>query len=98
MQILFISEDVQILNFLSGLPAEAIMPVGSVELSGMSENSFVTVICSGESMNYLGTIVRIDQTYSYGFDGKWMSLKFIVRRDGANIPRENPLERRPADA
>jgi hypothetical protein len=74
------------------------MPTGSVELNGISANSFVTVICSGESANYLGTIIGIDHTYSYGSDGKWMSLKFIVRRSGANIPREAAFEQRPADA
>ena len=98
MQILFISEEIQILNFLSGLPAEAIMPVGSVEVNGAAENSFVTVICSGESVHYTGTIVSIDSNYSCGPDGKWLSLKFIVRRNSANVPREAPQERRPADA
>lgn len=98
MQILFISEESQILNFLSGLNAEAIMPLGSVEVHGVMENSAVTVICSGESLHYTGTIVNIDRDYSYGSDGTWLSLKFIVRRFGPNIPREVPQDRRPADA
>lgn len=98
MQIVFISEEIQILNFLSGLQAEAIMPIGSVEINGIAENSFVTVICSGESAHYTGTIVSIDRTYSYGSDGKWLSLKFLVRRNGATIARETHQDRRPADA
>ena len=98
MQILFITEEIQILNFLSGLHAEAIMPIGSVEINGVAENSFVTVICSGESVHYSGTIVNIDSAYSTGSDGKWLSLRFIVRRNGASIQREAQHDRRPADA
>lgn len=98
MQILFISEEVQILNFLSGLHAEAMMPIGSVEINGVAENSFVTVICSGENVHYTGTIVSIESAYSYESDGKWLSLRFIVRRNSASIPREAQHDRRPADA
>jgi hypothetical protein len=98
MQILFISDEVQIINFLSGLQAEAIMPKGNVEVAGVAENSAVTVICSGESLHYPGTIVSIDSTYSTSSDGKWLALKFIVRRTGASIPLVPSQDRRPADA
>ena len=98
MQILFISDEIQIINFLSGLQAEAIMPKGNVEIAGISENSTVTIICSGESFHYTGTIVSIDSSYSAAADGKWLALKFIVRRTGAGIPYAISQDHRPADA
>ena len=93
MQILFISDDAQVLNFLSGLQAEAMMPQGNVEISGMSEDSFVTVICSGASTHYLGTITRIDSGYeSLSADGKWLGVKIMVRRNNSymNYDFERP--------
>jgi len=99
MQILFISDEAQILNFLSGVQAEAIMLKGNVEVAGMAENSVVTVICSGESMQYTGTIVSIDTSYSPASDGKWLALKFMVRRNAPSQPL--PISRddqRPLDA
>jgi hypothetical protein len=98
MQILFISEEVQIINFLSGLQAEAMMLKGNVEVSGISENSTVTVICSGESAHYTGTIVSIDTSYAAATDGTWLALKFIVRRNGPMAPLTSEQSQRPADA
>ena len=99
MQILFISDEAQILNFLSGVQAEAMMLKGNVEVAGISENSAVTVICSGESMQYTGTILSIDTSYSPASDGKWLGLKFMVRRNApAQQPRVNRDDQRPADA
>jgi hypothetical protein len=86
MQILFISDETQILKFLSGLQAEAIMAHGDVKVSGMSEESVVTVICSGESAHYQGTITKIDGGYqSLSADGKWLDVRIIVRRNNSMI-------------
>ena len=79
MQILFISEESEIIKFLSGLQAEAIMAHGNVEVSGMPAQSMVTVICSGLNAHFYGTLIRVDNGYPTG-DGKWLSLKFQVRR------------------
>lgn len=81
MQILFIQQEAEILKFLSGLQAEAMMPQGNVEISGMSEDTMVTVICSGGIAHYHGTITRIVSGYpSESADGTWLSVKFMVRR------------------
>ncbi|HEY9490315.1 MAG TPA: hypothetical protein VIQ51_18390 [Chryseosolibacter sp.] len=98
MQILFISEEDQIFNFLSGLHAEAIMPTGNFDIAGMAENNSVTVICSGESVHYPAIILSIDNSYSPASDSKWLSLKFIVRRHGASVPLVPEQVQRPADA
>jgi hypothetical protein len=98
MQILFISDEVQIINFLSGLQAEAIMPRGDVEISGVAENSTVTIICSGESVHYTGTIVAIDSAYSQSTDEKWLALRFLVRRNAPNLPLLPPQNQHPAEA
>lgn len=100
MQILFIQEQAQILNFLSGLQAEAVMPTSMFEVRGLSENSSVTVICSGESDHYAGTIVSIDAGYPLDPEGKWLGVKFLVQRNDFGgsvqlIPKSGP---RPADA
>lgn len=83
MQILFISEESQVINFLSGFQAEAMMPQENMEITGMSEDGVVTVICSGASTHYLGTITRIDSGYQsmMSDDGKWLGVKFMVRRN-----------------
>jgi len=84
MHILFISEEAQALRFLSGYQAEAIMPQANVEISGISEDSVVTVICTGTSAHYQGTITRIDNSYQpQCADSKWLSVKFMVRRINA---------------
>lgn len=82
MQILFISEEAQILKFLSGLQAEAIVPWQSnVEITGLSQDSVVTVICSGGSNHYTGTITKIDSGYQHmSRDGKWFGVKIMVRK------------------
>ena len=81
MQILFISEDAEIVKFLSGLQAEAMMPQGNIEISGMTEDSVVTVICSGASVHYQATITRIDNGYlAENTEEKWLAVKFLVRR------------------
>ena len=99
MQILYIQDESQIINFLSGLQAEAIMPKGNVEIAGIAENSTVTIICSGESHHYTGTIVSIDSAYpATASDGKWLALKFIVRRMGTGLPLTPTHDQRPADA
>ena len=100
MQILFIQDEAEILNFLSGLRAEALMPTSLFEVRGLSENSSVTVICSGESDHYAGTIVSIDAGYAPDPKGKWLGIKFLVQRNdfGSSvqlIPKSGP---RPADA
>lgn len=84
MQILFISEEAQVNKFLSGFQAEAMMPDGNVEISGVSEDNLVTVICSGGSTHYQGTITGIDSGYKTpSADGKWLGVKFMVRRNNA---------------
>jgi hypothetical protein len=84
MQILFISEEAQVHKFLSGLQAEAMMPQSNVEISGMSEDSVVTVICSGGSNHYLATITKITSGYQpQSTDGKWLGVKFMVRRNNS---------------
>lgn len=98
MQLLFISDEAQIINFLSGMQAEAIMPRGNVEVSGISENSVVTIICSGESMHYSGTIISINASYSPAADGTWLALKFIVRRNAPNVPLMSSQNQHPAEA
>lgn len=87
MQILFISEEVQILKFLSGMQAEAIMPCQSnVEIMGLSQDSEVTVICSGASNHYHGTITKIDSGYQHmSLDGKWLGVKIMVRKNNAML-------------
>ena len=81
MQVLFISDKAQVIKFLSGLQAEAMMPQDIVEVTGMSQDSMVTVICSGASTHYKGTITRIDSAYQpMSRDGKWLDVKFLVRR------------------
>ena len=82
MQVLFISDEAQVIKFLSGLQAEAMMPQGNVEITGISQDSMVTVICSGASTHYKGTITRIDSSYQpMSGDGKWLDVKFLVRRN-----------------
>ena len=86
MQILFISDEAEILKFLSGSQAVAMMPHGNVEVSGLSEDTAVTVICSGEGTHYRGTITRIVSGYlADGHDGKWLSVRFMVRRTNSMI-------------
>ena len=84
MQVLFISDEAQVLNFLSGLQAEAMMPEGNVEITGIAQDSAVTVICSGVNMHYNGTITRIDSGYQSIGDSKWLGVKFMVRRNNAS--------------
>lgn len=90
MQILFISGEAQILKFLSGLQAEAIMPRQSnVEIMGLSQNSEVTVICSGGSNHYTGTITKIDRGYQQmSLDGKWLGVKIMVRKNNALLTHD----------
>ena len=85
MQILFISKKAQILKFLSGLQAEAIVPWQSnVEITGLSQDSLVTVICSGASNHYTGTITKIDSGYQHmSRDGKWFGVKITVRKNNS---------------
>jgi hypothetical protein len=84
MQILFISEETQVLKFLSGLQAEAVMAQGDVKVAGISEENMVTVICSGESAHYPGTITKIDTGYqTLSADGKWLGMKIMVRRNNS---------------
>lgn len=86
MQILFISEEAQVLKFLSGLQAEAMMAQGDVNVAGISEENTVTVICSGESAHYPGTITKIDNGYqSFSADGKWLGMKIMVRRNSSFV-------------
>jgi hypothetical protein len=81
MQILFISDEGEILKFLSGAQAVALMPQGNVEISGLSEDTAITVICSGGSTHYHATITRIVSGYlTDSHDEKWLALRFIVRR------------------
>lgn len=100
MQILYIREEEQILNFLSGMQAEAIMPNSNFEVKGISENSFVTVICSGDYEQYTGTILGIDSGYLSYPQGKWLDLKFRVQRNesGASTPLVPKSGPRPAEA
>lgn len=83
MQLLFISDEAQVVRFLSGYQAEAIMPQGNAEVSGLSQHSLVTVICSGVSTPYKGTVTRIDTGYPASGNSKWLGLKFMVRRNNA---------------
>lgn len=83
MQLLFIREQAQIMNFLSGMQAEAIMPNSNFEVNGITENSDVTVICSGDHEPYAGTIVGIDSGYPADPQGRWLGLKFHVQRNDA---------------
>jgi hypothetical protein len=86
MQILFISEESQINRFLSGFQAEAMMPQGNVEISGMAEESMVTVICSGASAHYQGTITSINSNYQTpSADGKWLGVKFMVQMNKTGL-------------
>jgi len=82
MQILFISEKEQVLKFLSGLQAEAMMPESNVEISGLSVESVVTVICSGASIHHQGTITKIEGSYQpVTPHSKWLGVKFLVRKN-----------------
>lgn len=85
MQILFISEKAQILKFLSGLQAEAIVPwQNNIEITALSQDSAVTVICSGGSNHYTGTITKIDSGYQHiRRDGKWFGVKIMVRKNNS---------------
>ena len=97
MQLLYIREQAQILNFLSGMQAEAIMPNNNLEVKGLSDNSLVTVICSGENAHYAGTIVSVDSGYLSNPEGKWLDLKFRVQRNDAVVqapflPKSGPRQ------
>ncbi|HEU5146005.1 MAG TPA: hypothetical protein VFT90_04785 [Chryseosolibacter sp.] len=81
MQLLYIREQAQIANFLSGMHADAIMPNSNFEVDGITENSDVTVICSGDYEHYAGTIISIDSGYLSHPSGKWLDLKFRVQRN-----------------
>jgi hypothetical protein len=86
MQILFISGEVQIGNFLSGLQAEAIVAEQQVEIAGLAEDSNVTVICSGGSNQYSGTITKIDSGYQHmSPDGKWLGVRIMVRKNSSML-------------
>lgn len=92
MQILFISKEAQVLKFLAGLQAEAMMPETSMEISGLSEESEVTVICSGGSSHYQGWITKIERSYeAVSADGKWLNVKFLVRRKNSFIDYDSDL-------
>ena len=81
MQLLYIREPSQILNFLSGMQADAIMPHSHFEVKGITENSDVTVICSGDHEHYAGTIISVDSGYPSSLQGKWFDLRFRVQRN-----------------
>lgn len=83
MQILFISGELQIFNFLSGQQAEAIVAEQShVEVTGLEQDSTVTVICSGGSHQYSGTITKIDSGYQHmSPEGKWLGVRIMVRKN-----------------
>jgi hypothetical protein len=92
MQILFISKEAQVLKFLAGLQAEAIMPETSMEISALSEESEVTVICSGGSSHYQGWITKIERSFEpVSADGKWLNVKFLVRRKNSFIDYNSGL-------
>ena len=94
MQILFISEEAQILNFLSGLQVEAIVTEQSnIRVAGLGLDSAVTVICSGGSTHYAGTITKIDSGYQHmSPEGKWFGVRIMVRKNNSMLPL-NDLER-----
>lgn len=100
MQILYIQEETQIINFLSGMEAEAIMPNSNMEVNGFVENSLVTVICSGDQEHYAGTILSVDSGYLSNPQGKWLDLRFLVQRNafGVNAPLLPKSGQRPAEA
>jgi hypothetical protein len=86
MQILFISEEAEVIKFLSGLQAVAMMPLGPFEVSGMSEDTTVTVVCTGTSAHYQGTITKISNGFlTESADGKWLGARFMVRRINSMI-------------
>ncbi len=87
MQIFFISEKGEILKFLSGLQAEAIVPrQNNVEITGLSQDSAVTVICSGGSNHYTATITKINSGYQHiSRDGKWFGVKIMVRKTNSML-------------
>ena len=87
MQILFISGELQIFNFLSGQQAEAIVAEQShVEITGLEQDSLVTVICSGGSNHYSGTITRIDSGYQHmSPDGQWLGVRIMVRKNNSML-------------
>lgn len=95
MQILFISEKAQIVNFLAGQQAEAILPLQSnVEITGLSQDSVVTVICSGSSSSYTGMITKIDSGYQHmSRDGMWLGIKIMVRKNNSLIDLDYDFER-----
>jgi hypothetical protein len=94
MQILFISEEAQILNFLSGLQAEAIVTEQSnIQVTGIEQDSAVTVICSGGSNHYAGIITKIDSGYQHmSPEGKWLGVRIMVRKNNSRLPL-NDFER-----
>lgn len=100
MQLLYIGEQAQIVKFLSGMQADAMMPDSNLEVKGISENSHVTVICSGDHEHYAGTIVSIDGGYLSYPQGKWLDLKFRVQRNeaGASAPLMSKSGPRPGEA
>ena len=87
MHILFISEEAQIVNFLSGLQAEAIVANQSnAEIILPEQDSVVTVICSGASNHYSGTITKIDSGYqSMSADGEWLGVRILVRKNNSML-------------
>jgi hypothetical protein len=92
MQILFIPKEAQVVKFLAGLQAEAMMPETSMEISALSEESEVTVICSGGSSHYQGWITKIERSYEpVSADGKWLNVKFLVRRKNSFINYDSDL-------
>jgi len=100
MQILYIQEESQIINFLSGMLAEAIMPNSNMEFKGYAGNNLVTVICSGDHEQYPGTILSVDSGYLSHPQGQWLDLKFLVQRNdfGTNAPLLPRSGQRPAEA
>ncbi len=100
MQILYIQDESQIINFLSGMQAEAIMPNSNLELKGYAGNDLVTVICSGDHEQYAGTILSVDSGYISHPQGQWLDLKFLVQRNvfGTSAPVLPTSGQRPAEA
>lgn len=92
MQILFITDETEAFKFLAGMPARAMMPRGQTEISGMTEDNVVTVICSGGSAHYTATISRIDSGFQAQHnDLRWLGVNFLVRR--INAPTDYDAER-----
>lgn len=89
MQILFISDETEVFKFLSGMQAKAMMPQGQIEISGMSEDSVVTVICSGSSTHYPATIISINSGFQTQYkDLRWLGVNFLVRRVNSHTDYE----------